>query len=116
MRVAIPHTLENDVVRDRLKSKSHKIADSIPGGGTVRTMWPSEDRMTMDIMAMGQTLHAHVDLEPGQLVFEVPHGDEERAAQVIRDVMASAAEPVVTLDVPLDVDIGVGRTWNDAKA
>ena len=72
MRVAIPHTLENDVVRDRLKSKSHKIADSIPGGGTVRTMWPSEDRMTMDIMAMGQTLHAHVDLEPGQLVFEVP--------------------------------------------
>ncbi|TCJ41438.1 polyhydroxyalkanoic acid system family protein [Parafrankia sp. BMG5.11] len=72
MRVAIPHTLENDVVRDRLKSKSHKIADSIPGGGTVRTMWPSENRMTMDIMAMGQTLHAHVDLEPGQLVFEVP--------------------------------------------
>ena len=72
MRVAIPHTLETDVVRDRLKSKSHKIADSIPGGGTVRTMWPSEDRMTMDIMAMGQTLHAHVDLEPGQLVFEVP--------------------------------------------
>jgi hypothetical protein len=28
--------------------------------------------MTMDITAMGQNLHANVDLEPGQLVFEVP--------------------------------------------
>jgi hypothetical protein len=72
MRVAIPHTLDNDTVRERLRSKSHEIADHIPGGGAVRTAWPSEDRMTMDISAMGQNLHAHVDLEPGQLVFEVP--------------------------------------------
>lgn len=72
MRVAIPHNLDNDTVRERLRSKSHKIADSIPGGGAVSTAWPSEDRMTMNISAMGQSLHAHVDLEPGQLVFEVP--------------------------------------------
>ena len=72
MRVAIPHTLDNDTVRERLRSKSHEIGDHIPGGGVVRTTWPTEDRMTMDISAMGQNLHAHVDLEPGQLVFEVP--------------------------------------------
>lgn len=72
MRVAIPHNLDNDTVRQRLKSKSHQIADNIPGGATVRTMWPTEDRMTMDIAAMGQNVHAHVDLEPGQLVFDVP--------------------------------------------
>jgi len=72
MRVAIPHQLDNDTVRERLKSKSHQIGDHIPGGGAVRTMWPTEDRMTMDVSAMGQTIHAHVDLEPGQLVFEVP--------------------------------------------
>lgn len=72
MRVAIPHSLDNDTVRQRLKSKSHQIADNIPGNAMVRTMWPSEDRMTMDIAAMGQNVHAHVDLEPGQLVFEVP--------------------------------------------
>lgn len=71
MRVAIPHSLDNDTVRDRLKSKSHKIGDSIPGGGAVTTAWPSDDRMTMDISAMGQSLRAHVDLEPGQLVLEV---------------------------------------------
>lgn len=71
MRVAIPHQLENEVVRERLRSKSHQIADNIPGGAAVRTDWPSEDRMTMNISAMGQNLNAHVDLEPGQLVFEV---------------------------------------------
>lgn len=71
MRVAIPHSLDNDTVRDRLRSKSHKIGDSIPGGGAVTTAWPSDERMTMDISAMGQSLRAHVDLEPGQLVLEV---------------------------------------------
>jgi hypothetical protein len=71
MRVAIPHSLDNDTVRERLRSKSHKIGDSIPGGGAVTTAWPSDERMTMDISAMGQSLRAHVDLEPGQLVLEV---------------------------------------------
>ena len=72
MRVAIPHSLDNDTVRERLRGKSHEIADHIPGGAAVRTAWPTEERMTMDINAMGQNLHAHVDLEPGQLIFEVP--------------------------------------------
>ena len=71
MRVAIPHNLDNDTVRERLRSKSHEIGNAIPGGGAVSTAWPSEDRMTMDISAMGQSLRAHVDLEPGQLVLDV---------------------------------------------
>ena len=49
-----------------------------------------------------------------ELVFEVPHGDEERAAAVIRDVMAHAAQPVVTLDVPLSVEVGWGANWGVA--
>ncbi|GAA4031133.1 DNA polymerase I [Sphingomonas rosea] len=49
-----------------------------------------------------------------ELVFEVPHGDEERAAAVIRDVMATAAEPVVALDVPLSVEVGWGENWGVA--
>jgi hypothetical protein len=71
MRVAIPHNLDNETVRERLKSKSHQIGNAIPGGGSVNTAWPSENRMTMDISAMGQNLRAHVDLEPGQVVLEV---------------------------------------------
>jgi hypothetical protein len=42
MRVAIPHTLDNDTVRERLRGKSHEIADHIPGGAAVRTAWPTE--------------------------------------------------------------------------
>jgi len=49
-----------------------------------------------------------------ELVFEVPHGEEERAAAVIRTVMADAAEPLVKLTVPLDVEVGWGANWGAA--
>jgi hypothetical protein len=71
MRVAIPHQLDQDEVRRRLKANTESVGDHIPGGAAVRTTWPSEDRMDMAIGAMGQNLVAHVDLEPGQLVLNV---------------------------------------------
>ena len=49
-----------------------------------------------------------------ELVFEVPEGREEDAARVIRGVMSGAAEPAVTLDVPLDIDVGWGSNWGAA--
>ena len=49
-----------------------------------------------------------------ELVFEVPEGRESDAAQVIRKVMSTAAEPGVTLDVPLDVEVGSGEHWGAA--
>jgi DNA polymerase-1 len=49
-----------------------------------------------------------------ELVFEVPDGDEERAAEVIKRVMAEAAEPAIRLDVPLDVEVGWGAHWGEA--
>jgi DNA polymerase-1 len=49
-----------------------------------------------------------------ELVFEVPEGQEEAAAAVIRQVMSRAAEPAMTLDVPLDVDVGWGANWGAA--
>ncbi|HEX8223628.1 MAG TPA: DNA polymerase I [Allosphingosinicella sp.] len=49
-----------------------------------------------------------------ELVFEVPEGDVERASAVIRRVMERAAEPAVTLSVPLGVDIGTGPNWGAA--
>jgi DNA polymerase-1 len=49
-----------------------------------------------------------------ELVFEVPEGREEDAARVIRSVMSGAAEPAVTLDVPLDIDVGWGSNWGAA--
>jgi DNA polymerase-1 len=49
-----------------------------------------------------------------ELVFEVPDGQEEAAASVIKQVMASAAEPAMKLDVPLDVEVGWGEHWGAA--
>jgi len=49
-----------------------------------------------------------------ELVFEVPDGREEEAAAVIRQVMATAAEPALKLDVPLDVEVGWGEHWGAA--
>ena len=72
MEVAIPHSLGKDTARERLKSRGHLIGENIPGGmADVTTHWPSEDRMTMMVSAMGQTLNAHVDIEDSQVVFVV---------------------------------------------
>ena len=49
-----------------------------------------------------------------ELLFEVPDGREAEAAAVIREVMAKAAEPALTLDVPLDVEVGWGANWGAA--
>ena len=49
-----------------------------------------------------------------ELVFELPEGDVEKASTLIANVMAQAAEPAVRLDVPLDVEIGTGKSWGAA--
>jgi DNA polymerase-1 len=45
-----------------------------------------------------------------ELVLEVAPGEREQVEQLVRDQMASAAD----LSVPLDVSVGVGRTWHEA--
>jgi DNA polymerase-1 len=49
-----------------------------------------------------------------ELVFELPEGDADKASAVIRQVMATAAEPAIKLSVPLGVEIGVGPSWGAA--
>ena len=49
-----------------------------------------------------------------ELVFELPEADVTAASDVIRAVMAGAAEPMVKLDVPLGVEIGTGASWGAA--
>lgn len=49
-----------------------------------------------------------------ELVFELPEGDVAAASAVIRRVMETAAEPAITLTVPLGVEIGTGPSWGAA--
>ena len=72
MDVEIPHNLGREEVRRRLRENSHRIGDNIPGGmADVQTNWPSEDRMTMSINAMGQMLSGHVDVEDDKVIFHM---------------------------------------------
>ena len=46
-----------------------------------------------------------------ELIIEAPTDEAERAKEILRTAMQGAAE----LKVPLQVDIGIGKSWYDAK-
>jgi DNA polymerase I len=71
-------------------------------------------RMGPALEAAGLALTRMLMQVHDELVFEVPEADVERAGAVIRRVMERAAEPAVTLSVPLGVEIGSGLNWGAA--
>ena len=46
-----------------------------------------------------------------ELLFEVPDARADDVVEIVREKMEGAA----TLDVPLTVDVGIGKNWKDAK-
>jgi DNA polymerase I len=64
-----------------------------------------ERRLADEAVAGGMILQVH-----DELLFEVAEQDRERASAVVREEM----EGVMELAVPLQVDLGVGRTWPEA--
>jgi DNA polymerase-1 len=46
-----------------------------------------------------------------ELLFEGPEAETERASEVVRREMAGAFE----MDPPLEVDVGAGQNWLEAK-
>jgi len=88
MRVAIPHHLERAEVRRRLHAHSHEIADQIPGGmAEVASQWEGEDRLTLRISALGQDLLGAIEIEEGQVVFEI---DLPAALSFVRPIVENA--------------------------
>ena len=71
-------------------------------------------RMTPALISAGLPAVRMLLTVHDELVFELPEGQVEAASAVIRAVMANAASPLVTLDVPLDVEIGTGKSWGAA--
>jgi hypothetical protein len=62
--IEIPHTLGRAEVRRRLSSRIGELPQHIPGGvAQMSTDWPSEDRMTLHIVALGQSANATIDIE-----------------------------------------------------
>lgn len=71
MRIPIPHQLGKEEARRRLRERSHEAAGLIPGGADVAIDWPGEDRMTMAISAMGQSINSVIDVEEEAVVFQL---------------------------------------------
>ena len=63
------------------------------------------DDMARDALRSRLLLQVH-----DELVFEVAPGEREALEAIVRKRMGAAAE----LAVPLDVQVGVGRNWDDA--
>ncbi|WP_303704628.1 DNA polymerase I [Celeribacter baekdonensis] len=49
-----------------------------------------------------------------ELIFEVDEDACDQVIDVVKDVMKNAAYPAVVLDVPIEVDAGIGNNWAEA--
>ncbi|MBW2273188.1 MAG: DNA polymerase I [Deltaproteobacteria bacterium] len=65
----------------------------------------------VDAALMASALHVRMILQVhDELVFELPPGEVEVLTRLVRECM----EGVFSLEVPLEVDVGVGRSWREA--
>jgi hypothetical protein len=71
MRMAIPHGLGKDEALRRIKSRAHEIADFVPSLAEVQTGWPREDRMELQVAAMGQAIAGTIDVAETEVVFAI---------------------------------------------
>ena len=67
--------------------------------------------LNFENMAKKSNLQSRLILQVhDELIFEVAPGEEKELEDVVRQAMGSAAK----LDVPLDVNVGIGRSWAEA--
>jgi DNA polymerase-1 len=74
-----------------------------------RAMIRMEDALIQAGLSAKMLLQVH-----DELVFEAPEEEVAATLPVIRDVMAKAAEPVLDLSVPLQVDAHAADNWDEA--
>ncbi|WP_067224589.1 DNA polymerase I [Stappia indica] len=74
-----------------------------------RAMVRMEDRLSASRLAARMLLQVH-----DELIFEVPEAEVEPTIALVRKVMETAAEPAVTLSVPLHVDARAADNWDEA--
>lgn len=61
--IDVPHKLGRAGARERLKSRVGELGGHMPGGvGEVRSTWPGENEMALEISAMGQTIPARLEV------------------------------------------------------
>jgi putative polyhydroxyalkanoic acid system protein len=69
--IDLPHRLGVDEAKRRLQSGVGKLKDHIPGGAAeVESRW-HDDRMALDVRAMGQEVRARIEVEERRVRLEV---------------------------------------------
>ena len=72
MRVTLPHNLTKEEVRSRMHKHASEIGGFFPGGlARVTTAWPSEDRMSISTVVMGQAIPGDVEIREHEVVIEM---------------------------------------------
>jgi DNA polymerase I-like protein with 3'-5' exonuclease and polymerase domains len=80
-------------------------------GGNLPIQGTAADIMKLamsELVGMGMVLQVH-----DELVLEVPEGESEEAAAIIRETMQRCAEEALD-GFPVEVDVTVGRSWAEA--
>jgi DNA polymerase-1 len=95
----------------QIRASAERVAVNLPIQGTAadilkRAMIDVHGALAKTFPAARMILTVH-----DELLFEAPAGEADEVAALVRHTMASA----VPLNVPLDVDVGIGETWKDAK-
>lgn len=101
----IPHKLGAEEARRRIRGRVGELASHIPGGAAdVRTSWPTESRMDLQVDALGQSVSTVLDIEdtvirlqlqlqlPAMLSFMAPaieRAIKKKAGQVLLDKKSS---------------------------
>lgn len=72
MRIALPHSLGREEARRRLHARSGEIAGMFPGGmADVTVSWPHQDRMALDVTAMGKNVAGAVEIGEHEVAFVI---------------------------------------------
>lgn len=96
----------------QIRSAAERVAVNLPIQGTAadilkRAMIAVHAALAADAPRAKMILTVH-----DELLFEAPAEHAESVAALVRERMAHA----VPLSVPLDVDVGIGENWKEAKA
>ncbi len=96
----------------QIRAGAERIAVNMPIQGTAadilkRAMIDVHLALTANVPRARMILTVH-----DELLFEAPRDDADAVSALVKEKMSSA----VKLSVPLDVDVGVGENWTEAKS
>jgi hypothetical protein len=68
--VDLPHNLGKDEARRRIANNLHSLQEHIPGGAQIQSGWVG-DQLNLDVIAMGQTVAATIDVMESRVHLKV---------------------------------------------